>query len=170
MMMYARLPPPFMHTAALVRSAATVAITARNHAVMNGIALYCLSSAAYRVVSLTRSPQFLLQSMKVSPPDVDDVDIVVFHCTLTDSESVDSIQQFRQAFPTTKIVVLGDYIAPSLVNLVFQYGANGYLLTMPLKHQLLETLEFVCMGRQVLDKQLSHLLPALDLHDVMILV
>lgn len=89
---------------------------------------------------------------------------------MVQQDSLAAISHLRRLYPTTAIIVLGDYTAPSLVNRAFEQGANGYMLAMPLKQQLNDALDSVCKGEHVLDKQLQHLLPIIHHQDTITMV
>jgi DNA-binding NarL/FixJ family response regulator len=129
--------------------------------VLSGLTRYCLESGRYDVVRIARTPQAMRIRLREISPDMLP-DIVVIECDVAQSDTLSTLDDIRQEYPSLAIVLIGDYTVPSMVNRAFQHGAKAYLLAMPLKEQLLETLDRVCAGSVVLDKQLRHLLPTLS--------
>jgi DNA-binding NarL/FixJ family response regulator len=143
----------------------TVIVAAQRTTLVKGLALYCLEANSYHVVGLAQNTASLLRRMREFSPDV-----VVIDCSMMQQDSLAVMSHIRRIYSNTAIIVLGDDTVPSIINNAFEQGANGYLLAMPLKQQLNDALDCVCKGKQVLDKQLQHLLPALNHQDAMTMV
>lgn len=143
----------------------TVIIAAESNEFVSGLALYCVESERYTVVGLARSATALFRRIHEFAPDA-----VIIDCDIPQHESIDSIQYIRLLQPDVAIIALGDYTAPSMVNRAFQQGANGYLLAMPHKQQLIDALDCTGRGELVLDRQLQHLITVLDSHGAMTIV
>lgn len=132
----------------------TIVIAVRRIEVANGLATYCLDTKDCDSVVLATTIETLLKRTQEIRPIAVITDLALNH-----DDSLDIIKQIRNVQPDVPIIAIGNYTAPSLVNFVFKQGANAYLLAMPLKQQLLDTLSHVCNNRRVIDKQLAYLLP-----------
>jgi DNA-binding NarL/FixJ family response regulator len=138
-----------------MESLPVIAISVINTMVLQGLKRY-LKASPFQTVSILASPSELTSEIIRLQPSA-----IIIEISTQSMEGFEVITTIKNLQPAIKILVLGDYSMLSLVKMIFQSGAHGYLLSMPTQSVMVSALESIIRGEYILDKRLAYFRPAL---------
>lgn len=107
-----------------------------------------LSNSTFEIVGLASKFDEDLPAL----PEGRDVLLIIDACDHP-GEATAQIEQFRQEYPSGRIVVLANHCAPAEMVRVFRAGANGYFATIATRDDFVKSLELVMGGQTILPSE-----------------
>lgn len=138
-----------------VEPSSVIAVAANSYLVLQGLTRY-LKASRFQAVAVMASLSEMASSISEIHPYA-----VIIEISSQSMEGFETIAAIHQINPAIKILVLADYTMPSLIKMIFRSGAHGYLLSMPTQSTMLQALDALSKGENVLDTQLAYIRPAL---------
>lgn len=139
-----------------VEPSSVIAVAANSYLVLQGLTRY-LKASRFHAVAVMSSLSELASSISEIHPYA-----VIIEISSQSMEGFETIAAIHRINPAIKILVLADYTMPSLIKMIFRSGAHGYLLSMPTQSTMVQALDALSKGENVLDKQLDYIRPALN--------
>lgn len=139
-----------------VEPSSVIAVAANSYLVLQGLTRYLKASRCHAVAVMASLSELASSISKIHPYTV------IIEISSQSMEGFETIAAIHRINPDIKILVLGDYTMPSLIKMIFRSGAHGYLLSMPTQSTMLQALDALSKGENVLDKQLAYIRPTLS--------
>lgn len=90
------------------------------------------------------------------------IDIVLMDIDMPEMNGIEATKEIRKRFDQIKIIILTMHDEKSMINMMLEIGADGYLLKNSTKQELLTALEEVQLGKQHLSEEASTILKKKD--------
>ena len=88
----------------------------------------------------------------------EDVDVVLMDINMPDMNGIDATEIIIKKYPNTQVIAISNLNEGSIALRMLKAGAMGYLLKNVSTDELLEGIEAVMRGQQVLSKEMSFIL------------
>ncbi len=89
-----------------------------------------------------------------------DIDVLILDIGLTDGNSLDYLETWKDRYPEVRVVVLSTYAEAAVINRALVCGADGYVLKTCPKEVLIEALYNVAQGERYVCQEANDILKA----------
>lgn len=113
---------------------------------------------------LTRSAEIILKKTFTRATDAlhflqsEQVDIALMDINMPDMNGIDATELIRKSHPGTRVIAISNLNEGSIALRMLQAGAAGYLLKNVSAEELIEAIQSVYQGEQVLSKEMNYVL------------
>lgn len=113
---------------------------------------------------LNRSTDILLKKTFTRANDALDflqteqIDIALMDINMPDINGIDATELIQKSYPDTRIIAISNLNEGSIASRMMQAGAAGYLLKNVSAEELIDAIQAVYQGEQVLSKEMSEVL------------
>lgn len=90
------------------------------------------------------------------------VDVILLDINMPEMDGFEAIQYFQKKFPTVHVVAISNLKEASVATRMLHYGAKGYLLKNVSAKELVDAVEQVCEGKQIVSLEMRDMLKTTD--------
>ena len=90
--------------------------------------------------------------------ETEQIDVVLMDINMPDMNGIDATEIIRKSYPDTRIIAISNLNEGSIASRMMQAGAAGYLLKNVSAEELIDAIQAVYQGEQVLSKEMSDVL------------
>lgn len=91
-----------------------------------------------------------------------DVDVILLDINMPEMDGFEAIQYVQKKFPTVHVVAISNLKEASVATRMLHYGAKGYLLKNVSAEELVDAVEQVCEGKQIVSLEMRDMLKTTD--------
>lgn len=120
--------------------------------VIDGLSLLLQDETDIKVIGYALSAE---EAIKQIPHEV--VDVVLLDINLPGMNGINFCKKLQKAYPTIKIIAISMHKESSLIKLMLQNGAKGYVLKNAGKEEVVEAIHKVHQNKTYLDKEVNEI-------------
>ncbi|TYR31742.1 response regulator transcription factor [Sphingobacterium phlebotomi] len=90
--------------------------------------------------------------------ETEQIDVALMDINMPDMNGIDATEIIRKSYPETRIIAISNLNEGSIASRMMQAGAAGYLLKNVSAEELIDAIQAVSQGEQVLSKEMSEVL------------
>ncbi len=90
------------------------------------------------------------------------VDVILLDINMPEMDGFEAIQYVQKKFPTVHVVAISNLKEASVATRMLHYGAKGYLLKNVSAEELVDAVEQVCEGKQIVSLEMRDMLKTTD--------